>query len=175
MASYKKCPVCEYKNDVGNEFCQGPDCPEKPGLCNYPVESDEPETEPVIPPDIGHNGNIPDQPQPGPQGGEFGRGTWLATMAGLECVATGRCLNVQPAQIIGRDNEINITGFPDYQYISRQHASFSALDNTWHIRDLGSISGTYVNGERVQAGDSKELREGDVIMLGRTKFWFRER
>lgn len=56
--------------------------------------------------------------------------------------------------------------------VSRYHAMIYRMGDiyqTYHLRDLGSTCGTYLNGKRVEAGESSdgpELAQGDVISLG---------
>jgi len=47
--------------------------------------------------------------------------------------------------------------------VSHQHAELFWRDGRWHLVDLGSTNGTYVNGEPVQEA---EIRRGDVVALG---------
>jgi HD-GYP domain-containing protein (c-di-GMP phosphodiesterase class II) len=63
---------------------------------------------------------------------------------------------------IGRheDNDIVI----ENPYISRYHAEIVAEGSRHIIRDLGSTSGTFANGERIT---QRRLRDGDLIRLGR--------
>jgi HD-GYP domain-containing protein (c-di-GMP phosphodiesterase class II) len=49
-------------------------------------------------------------------------------------------------------------------YISRYHVEIESDGTSFHLRDLGSTSGTYVNGERVK---HRNLKDGDQIRLGR--------
>ena len=69
--------------------------------------------------------------------------------------------------IIGRD------GSADFQIplstISRQHVRISATDNVYVIEDLGSTHGTLVNGRKLDKGEKKLLRNGDVIELTKAK------
>ena len=48
--------------------------------------------------------------------------------------------------------------------VSREHARFSVDANGLSMTDLGSTNGTYVNGERKDAGT---LHEGDELMIGK--------
>lgn len=48
--------------------------------------------------------------------------------------------------------------------VSREHARFSVDSNGLSMTDLGSTNGTYVNGERHEAG---KLTEGDELMIGK--------
>lgn len=63
---------------------------------------------------------------------------------------------------IGRlkDNDLAF----DNPYISRYHVEITSYGSRFHIRDLGSTSGTFVNGERV---NYRHLKDGDQIRLGR--------
>jgi FHA domain/Domain of unknown function (DUF1707) len=54
-------------------------------------------------------------------------------------------------------------------FVSRRHAQLSRTEETWLLRDLGSTNGVWVNGWRVR---ETELRDGDEIRLGSTRFRF---
>jgi pSer/pThr/pTyr-binding forkhead associated (FHA) protein len=55
----------------------------------------------------------------------------------------------------------------DDSYISKKHARFFMKDGRWHIEDLGSANGTYVNEKRVT--EPVKLRRGDRVQIGQTK------
>ncbi|HVG21678.1 MAG TPA: HD domain-containing phosphohydrolase [Blastocatellia bacterium] len=63
---------------------------------------------------------------------------------------------------IGRldDNDIAF----ENPYISRYHVEIVSDGSSFQLRDLGSTSGTFVNGERVKL---RHLKDGDQIRLGR--------
>lgn len=48
--------------------------------------------------------------------------------------------------------------------VSREHARFGVDANGLSMTDLGSTNGTYVNGQRHEAG---RLSEGDELMIGK--------
>jgi pSer/pThr/pTyr-binding forkhead associated (FHA) protein len=48
--------------------------------------------------------------------------------------------------------------------VSREHARFSVDASSLSVTDLGSTNGTYVNGQRHEAG---QLSEGDQLMIGK--------
>jgi hypothetical protein len=47
--------------------------------------------------------------------------------------------------------------------VSRRHAELRLVDGHWHLRDLGSSNGTWVNGRRVVEA---EVVPGDEVQLG---------
>lgn len=64
--------------------------------------------------------------------------------------------------IIGRHGAADIR-FPD-MCVSRYHAVLCVSNGVWRIIDLGSKSGTYVNGRRVQ--EQLTLNDNDEIRFG---------
>jgi len=48
--------------------------------------------------------------------------------------------------------------------VSRRHACFHAVAGAVTVEDLGSLTGTFVNGERVQG--PRRLRPGDRVRIG---------
>lgn len=67
---------------------------------------------------------------------------------------------------IGRSNENDIV-FNDPK-VSRMHAELVWEQSVFTLRDLGSINGTFVNGERLSES-SRVLRDGDDIILGKQR------
>ncbi len=51
-------------------------------------------------------------------------------------------------------------------WCSRQHAVFVFEKGAVAIEDLNSLNGTWVNGARIHAGQTRPLRDGDVIQIG---------
>ncbi len=48
--------------------------------------------------------------------------------------------------------------------VSRRHARFLRASGSVHVEDLGSLTGTRVNGERITS--RRRLREGDLVQIG---------
>ena len=71
---------------------------------------------------------------------------------------------------IGRrpDSEV----FLDDVTVSRDHALLIRRGDGWHLDDLGSLNGTYVNRERIE---SQRLEEGDELQIGKYKLTFHAR
>lgn len=68
---------------------------------------------------------------------------------------------------IGRRPESDM--FLDDVTVSRDHALVVARADGWHIDDLGSLNGTYVNRGRI---DSALLHDGDEVQVGKFKLTF---
>jgi len=60
-------------------------------------------------------------------------------------------------------------------YVSRNHARITADNRRYHLTDLNSANGTYVNGERLAPHAPRLLRHGDKIRVGRVVLHFRIR
>jgi hypothetical protein len=81
--------------------------------------------------------------------------------------AGSRFLLDRPATTIGRHPDSDI--FLDDVTVSRRHAEVVLVDEGVLVKDLGSLNGSYVNGERV---DERTLTSGDEVQIGRFKLLF---
>jgi FHA domain-containing protein/uncharacterized protein DUF1707 len=78
---------------------------------------------------------------------------------------TGLLSGVSHGRItLGRSSSCQLV-FDD-DTVSRRHAALVCRDGAWHVVDLGSSNGTYVNGRRVM---DAEVRAGDELALGTTR------
>jgi pSer/pThr/pTyr-binding forkhead associated (FHA) protein len=68
---------------------------------------------------------------------------------------------------IGRHPDSDI--FLDDITVSRRHVAIENRDGHFHLRDVGSLNGTYVNHERV---DDAELHHGDELQIGKYRLSF---
>lgn len=73
---------------------------------------------------------------------------------------------------LGKDNDIippdiDVSGFPDSQFVSRIHADIRVEDDAFYLEDTGSANGTYVNHIPLPQGNRHRLRSGDRIALGK--------
>lgn len=73
---------------------------------------------------------------------------------------------------IGKPNErippdIDVSGFPDGDVVSRVHADIRVDPNGYYLEDSNSSNGTYVNNQPLRSGDRYLLRPGDRISLGK--------
>jgi hypothetical protein len=76
----------------------------------------------------------------------------------------------QPADartLIGRSPECDV--FLDDVTVSRRHAELTRDGETFTIRDLGSLNGTYVNRKRIE---SVVLENDDEVQIGKYRLTF---
>ena len=71
--------------------------------------------------------------------------------------------------VLGRGEKVDITIESDE--VSRQHATFTRLDDEYQVEDLDSRNGVYLNGLKVHLAI---LREGDEIQLGDVVYLYKE-
>jgi pSer/pThr/pTyr-binding forkhead associated (FHA) protein len=82
--------------------------------------------------------------------------------AGQEVAVTG------PQFLIGRADECQLR--PKSDSVSRRHALVENEDSKALIRDLGSRTGTFVNGHLIPPKRAVELANGDTIKIGPLEF-----
>lgn len=73
---------------------------------------------------------------------------------------------------IGKPNDktppdIDVSGFPNSQIVSRVHADIIVEGDTFYIEDTGSANGTYINHTPLPTGNRHRLKSGDRIALGK--------
>jgi RNA polymerase subunit RPABC4/transcription elongation factor Spt4 len=72
--------------------------------------------------------------------------------------------------LVGRSPECQI--FLDDVTVSRRHAELERMGETFTIRDLGSLNGTYVNRRRIE---STVLQDDDEVQIGKYRLTFLKR
>jgi len=105
----------------------------------------------------------------------------------LDCVETaadgtpgsaGRVWELRPNPVFGtptlvavgraQNNDVVIPEFA----ISQRHCQFEMLERKIMVSDIESLNGTHVNGRRLENEASMEIRNLDVLILGRFQFQF---
>jgi pSer/pThr/pTyr-binding forkhead associated (FHA) protein len=128
----------------------------------------------VSPPTAIPSPTVAQAPPAGPAPGAFK--TQLQTQ-------TARLLHVQTNTLIelpgslnlihiGKPNDrippdIDVSGFPDSEIVSRIHADIRVEGDSFYLEDVGSSNGTYVNNLPLPPGNRHRLRPGDRIALGK--------
>lgn len=82
--------------------------------------------------------------------------------------AGARFLLDQNITVAGRHPEVDI--FLDDVTVSRKHAEFIRSGTTFSVRDLRSLNGTFVNGDRIDA--EVILEDGTEVQVGKFKLTF---
>lgn len=54
----------------------------------------------------------------------------------------------------------------DDTFVSQSHARLLLREDGWHVEDLGSTNGTFLNGDRLTL--PRPVRKGDRVQVGRT-------
>ena len=72
--------------------------------------------------------------------------------------------------LIGRSPECDV--FLDDGTVSRRHAELVRVGETFTVRDLGSLNGTYVNRRRIE---STVLENDDEVQIGKYRLTFLQR
>lgn len=89
-------------------------------------------------------------------------------MASLK-LADGRSVQVEDGLVLGRVSGCGIV--LDDDKVSRKHARLIVQVGVVEVEDLGSRNGVHINGTRVLR---RVLRDGDVLLIGRTELRFVE-
>jgi DNA-binding NtrC family response regulator len=93
-------------------------------------------------------------------------GLVLAWTAG---VPISRGYEARAPLLLGRDADHRLQD----TLLSRRHAEVRWHDGLWHVRDLGSSNGTFVDGQRLAPSTTLATFESPrVLRLGRTVFFF---
>lgn len=88
----------------------------------------------------------------------------------LKCDSTGDNIEVTPAgTIIGRSVKAQYS-IKTSSNLSRQHAKVFLEDDICFLEDLGSVNGSFINGNRLAPNARKKLDVGDIVMLADEKF-----
>ncbi len=151
------CPECGFVNDEGANYCQkcgayiGPmESPKDPATATYRID----ETGELIPVELED---------------VVAQGAALVIRAGGGRV--GESFALQGDRItIGRRPDCSV--FLDDVTVSRDHALIVRRGGAFHLDDLGSLNGTYVNRHRIE---THKLVDGDELQVGKYKLTFLSR
>lgn len=65
--------------------------------------------------------------------------------------------------------DIDLTGVPNYEFVSGKHAKIYSEYEQFYLVDLDSTNGTKLNDELLEGGKSYKLKDGDCILLSKIK------
>jgi hypothetical protein len=151
------CPECGFVNAEGANYCQkcgayvGPmDSAKDPVTATYRID----ETGELIPVELED---------------VVAQGAALVIRAGGGRVGESFALD-DDRITIGRRPDCAV--FLDDVTVSRDHALIVRRGGDWHLDDLGSLNGTYVNRHRIE---TRHLQDGDELQVGKYKLTFLSR
>ena len=148
------CPECGFVNDESANYCQ------KCGAYLHPGEEAEDSTTMTYA--IDETGEL----KPVDLDEVTSQGAALVIRAGGGRVGESFALSGDRLSI-GRRPDADI--FLDDVTVSRDHALLVHRADGWHMDDLGSLNGTYVNRHRIE---SHRLEDGDELQVGKFKLTF---
>ncbi|MGE4157968.1 MAG: ATP-binding protein [Planctomycetota bacterium] len=92
----------------------------------------------------------------------------MKTTAYLRNLATGQRLELpDDPLVLGRERAMGL--YLDDEKVSRRHCQICRADDGFHVEDLGSLNGTFVNADKVQ---NRRLIHGDTLRVGDSTFLF---
>ena len=150
------CNNCGHRNPAGSNFCSACGAPllrHDDDAATITFQVDDPTTEAA---DDDISFDLEEMP---PDGG------LLVVVRGP--IAGARLALAKDLTTAGRHPKSDL--FLDDVTVSRRHAEFVRTAEGFALRDVGSLNGTYLNGERV---DEASLSTGDEIQIGRYKLAF---
>jgi hypothetical protein len=139
------CPVCSIVNAVGANYCTA---------CGAELPAS----------DDSATGSYPQLGVDVPDAGEVGQLVVTRGPTALTMLHTGQTTPSAPVS----DPDSGI--FLDDVTVSRRHAEIRRGDDGVHVlRDVGSLNGTYLDGERIEEA---VLREGAQVQVGKYRLVF---
>jgi hypothetical protein len=154
----RHCPECGFVNAEGANYCQkcgafvGPrETPKDPATATYRID----ETGELVPVEL--------------EDVVAREGAALVIRAGGGRVGESFALEGERSTI-GRRPDSAV--FLDDVTVSRDHALIVRRGGDWHLDDLGSLNGTYVNRHRIE---TVRLSDGDELQVGKYKLTFLSR
>ncbi|MFQ5876124.1 MAG: cyclic nucleotide-binding domain-containing protein [Acidobacteriota bacterium] len=76
--------------------------------------------------------------------------------------------------VTGTRPEIDLTQVDINRSVSRRHARIVSQDGQFRIsEEVGALNGTFVNGQRLTAGEPVPVKSGDTVALGMVSFVFK--
>jgi hypothetical protein len=167
MAQLMICPGCKSDIPAGEQYCQTcfltpvpkpSDEPAAEAESAAPPHSDRPTTPGACPdPDCVHAGSPP------------AAGCRHCGLAGAAAATTLRfawgpvTVSTDRPLVVGRENSPIADRLGDYSNISRRHAEIRSDGTGLTVVDLDSMNGTFLNDERLPAGQATPIRAGDRV------------
>jgi pSer/pThr/pTyr-binding forkhead associated (FHA) protein len=82
-------------------------------------------------------------------------------------IPDGRRIEIRPGDILGRAGAGGEL-FREHAAVSRQHVRFKYNDGVWHVTDLNSTNGTWLEGIRLVPENAAKVTTGQEIRMAST-------
>lgn len=145
---YRLCAACNHRNFVAGEddYISGcANCGED--VINRPLQTEGGQKVEEVEPD--HEVQPDDEP-----------GLWLT-----ELISRFRFNVSDSGGVIGAEGNLQREFFKKYQYVSGKHIEIIRRENSWYVKDLGSMNKTRLNGDELTPALEYELSSGDILKL----------
>jgi pSer/pThr/pTyr-binding forkhead associated (FHA) protein len=154
------CTHCGHENPAGANYC---------GNCGRPLTTQDDPNQTLSTTGIlssGLEGEVEDKGEDADEGlGTLDLEPGSALLVAVRGPNQGaRFLLDRDMTTVGRHPESDI--FLDDITVSRRHAEFRRDAQGFWVHDVGSLNGTYVNGERAE---ERQLKTGDEVQVGKFK------
>lgn len=180
------CKVCGSENPDGTQYCESCGVELTPGQAPEPVITETPATPSSAPVEPApHPEALPSAPEPSPAPPPAPLFRPARLVFKRYGALTNESIPLQgPRLVVGRFDastgpvEIDLTGVPGAENISRRHAELF-FEGVWKVRDLGSTNGVFIKRAGQEAYSPRlvepaELRDGDEIAFGNVTLVFQE-
>lgn len=121
----------------------------------------------------------PEMPSPEPSAGPgIGPEKLVHEASGIEMFLAegGETTIGRRDPVTGIQPDIDLTPIDAQRSISRRHAKIFRRDDKFYVREeIGTMNGTFVNGQRVETGVPKEFKDGEEVRFGLVKTTFHAR
>ncbi len=121
----------------------------------------------------------PEMPSPEPSAGPgIGPEKLVHEASGIEMFLAegGETTIGRRDPVTGIQPDIDLTPIDAQRSISRRHAKIFRRDDKCYVREeIGTMNGTFVNGQRVETGVPKEFKDGEEVRFGLVKTTFHAR
>jgi hypothetical protein len=182
-----KCSICQTESPDSAQYCEGcgieltaASAASVPPVPPAPVPDETaPQPAPALPPVP-----EPSQPAPAPAPAPAARAAKLlvkkyGAYTGDEVPLLGTRMVVGRFDASSGPVDVDVTGLPGAEHVSRHHAEIFVENDEWKVRDLGSTNGVFIrrNGESGFSPRLQEpavLKDGDELALGNVMLLFRE-
>lgn len=169
------CYNCEYKNREGTLFCEDCGINLVKKVKVVPLSTRMMQSSALPPARSGSKWLGQSQPAPRVGVTHFMKDS-QSVMVQIQGASTPIAITPNKRMVFGRADgevgpdtpDIDLTPYGAVDMgVSRRHAAIELNEETLILMDIGSRNGTFLNGQRISANQSRILRDGDEVRFGK--------